>query len=111
MLTHNWTGHVRELKNLVERAVLIGKGPELLPGDLGIESHTQDEHKVLVGDMAGFPPLPSEGLDLDVQLQTFEKHYIEAALKIAKGNESKAAKLLNINHHTFRYRKKKLLGE
>jgi len=111
LLTHNWTGHVRELKNLVERAVLIGKGPELLPGDLGIESHTQDEHKVLVGDMAGFPPLPSEGLDLDVQLQTFEKHYIEAALKIAKGNESKAAKLLNINHHTFRYRKKKLLGE
>ena len=111
LLTHNWTGHVRELKNLVERAVLIGKGPELLPGDLGIESHTQDEHKVLVGDMAGFPPLSSEGLDLDVQLQTFEKHYIEAALKIAKGNESKAAKLLNINHHTFRYRKKKLLGE
>jgi DNA-binding protein Fis len=37
--------------------------------------------------------------------------YIEEALKIAKGNESKAAKLLNINHHTFRYRKKKLLGE
>jgi DNA-binding NtrC family response regulator len=109
--THNWTGHVRELKNLVERAVLIGKGPELLPGDLGIEPHTPDEHKVPVGDMAGFPPLPIEGFDLDGQLQLFEKHYIEAALKIAKGNESKAAQLLNINHHTFRYRKKKLLGE
>jgi DNA-binding NtrC family response regulator len=109
--THNWTGHVRELKNLVERAVLIGKGPELLPGDLGIEPHTPDEHKVPAGDMAGFPPLPIEGFDLDGQLQLFEKHYIEAALKIAKGNESKAAQLLNINHHTFRYRKKKLLGE
>jgi transcriptional regulator with PAS, ATPase and Fis domain len=40
-----------------------------------------------------------------------EKHYIEEALKVSRGNESKAAKLLNINHHTFRYRKKKLLGE
>jgi len=48
---------------------------------------------------------------LDAQLQSLEKHYIEEALKVAKGNESKAAKLLNINHHTFRYRKKKLLGE
>jgi len=37
-----------------------------------------------------------------------EKHYIEEALKIAGDNESKAARLLNINHHTFRYRRKKL---
>jgi len=111
LLAHNWTGHVRELKNLVERAVLTGKGSELLPVDLGLESHSQDGHKAPDGDQAGFPPLPSEGLDLDAQLQSFEKHYIEAALKIAKGNESKAAKLLNINHHTFRYRTQKLLGE
>jgi len=111
LLNHNWTGHVRELKNLVERAVLIGKGPALLPVDLGIDSHANNEHKAPVHDKAGFPPMPSEGFDLDGKLQSFEKHYIEAALKIARGNESKAAKLLNINHHTFRYRKKKLLGE
>ena len=36
---------------------------------------------------------------------------IQEALKSSKGNESKAAKLLNINHHTFRYRKRKLLGD
>jgi DNA-binding NtrC family response regulator len=59
----------------------------------------------------GFPALSPEGLDLSEQLQVFERHYIEAALKIAKGNESRAAKLLNMNHHTFRYRKKKLLAE
>ena len=111
LLAHNWTGHVRELKNLVERAVLIGKEPDLLPVNLGIESQARDESKGYVSDNAGFPPLPADGLDLDGQLQSFEKHYIEEALQIAKGNESKAAKLLNINHHTFRYRKKKLLGE
>ena len=111
LLAHNWTGHVRELKNLVERAVLIGKGPELLPVDLGLDSHGQKEHKAPASEKGGFPPLPPEGLDLDGQLHAFEKHFIEQALKIARGNESKAAKLLNINHHTFRYRKKKLLGE
>jgi transcriptional regulator with PAS, ATPase and Fis domain len=111
LLAHNWTGHVRELKNLVERAVLIGKGPDLLPGDLGIGTPGRDETKACGGENAGFPPIPAEGLDLDGQLQSFEKHYIDEALKIAKGNESKAAKLLNINHHTFRYRRKKLLGE
>jgi DNA-binding NtrC family response regulator len=111
LLAHNWTGHVRELKNLVERAVLIGKGPELLAVDLGIESYTRKESEVQAGHKAGFPPFPSEGFDLDGQLQSFEKHYIEKALKIAQGNESKAAKLLNINHHTFRYRRKKLQAE
>jgi DNA-binding NtrC family response regulator len=111
LLAHNWTGHVRELKNLIERAVLTGKGSELSPIDLGIELRLQDEQKGPVSDKNGFLSLPSEGIDLDARLQSFEKHYIEEALKIAKGNESKAAKLLNINHHTFRYRKKKLLGE
>ena len=67
--------------------------------------------QALISDKTGFPMLPPEGINLDSHLQSFEKHYIEEALKIAKGNESKAAKLLNINHHTFRYRKKKLLGE
>ncbi|MCK5312295.1 MAG: hypothetical protein KAJ62_09300, partial [Desulfobacteraceae bacterium] len=37
-----------------------------------------------------------------------EKFYINEAFKLADGNESKAAKLLNMNHHTFRYKRKKL---
>jgi DNA-binding protein Fis len=40
-----------------------------------------------------------------------EKYYMEEAMKIAQNNESKAARLLNMNHHTFRYRRKKLLLE
>ena len=56
-------------------------------------------------------PFPAEGMDLSEKLQSFEKYYIQTALNIAKGNESKAARLLHMNHHTFRYRKKKLLGD
>jgi len=108
LLTHNWIGHVRELKNLIERAVLIGKGPELTVKDLGLEPQKQADTLSLVETGSGFPALPLEGMDLSEQLQNFERHYIEEALKIAKGNESKAARLLKMNHHTFRYRRKKL---
>ena len=111
LMRHRWTGHVRELKNLIERAVLTGKGPELLPKDLGLDSKSQHRQTAPMGEKTGFPSLPPEGIVLDAQLHSLEKHYIEEALKLAKGNESKAAKLLNINHHTFRYRKKKLLGD
>jgi DNA-binding NtrC family response regulator len=102
---------VRELKNFIEKAVLTGKGPELLPIDLGLEPHRQQGQKALDSPSTRFPSLPPEGIHLDAHLKKFEKHFIGEALKIANGNESKAAKLLNINHHTFRYRRKKLFAE
>jgi two-component system response regulator AtoC len=108
LLDHIWTGNVRELKNIMEGAALTGKGPELKLKELGLESKIQHPKSAAIKNEGGLPPLPPEGLDLSEQLQSYEKHYIEKALKIAKGNESKAAKLLNMNHHTFRYRRKKL---
>jgi DNA-binding NtrC family response regulator len=111
LLNHNWTGHVRELKNLIEKAVLIGKGPELTVKDLGLEPQKQRDALSPAETDSGLPALSVDGLDLTEQLQNFEKRYIQEALKIAKGNESKAAKLLNMNHHTFRYRRKKLLDQ
>jgi len=108
---HDWTGNVRELKNLIEGAVLTGKGPEIKLNELRLGSQSQHPKSVAVKNEGGFSPLPPEGLDLSERLQSFERHYIEQAFKIAKGNESKAAKLLNMNHHTFRYRRKKLLAE
>src|SRR5210317_781281 len=71
LITHHWTGHVRELKNLIERAVLIGKGPKLSPMDLGIESQYPGEQKRLTIDETGFPMLPPEGINLDSHLQSF----------------------------------------
>ena len=111
LLTHNWTGHVRELKNIIELAVIIGKGPELFEKDLGLKTSKHGGEAASFPAKSGFPTLPPEGIDLSAQLQSVERYYIETALKIAKGNESKAARLLNINHHTFRYRRKKLINE
>ena len=105
---HKWSGNVRELKNTIERGVLIGKEPELTLQDLGIGKIERDEVFDQDKRDIGFPPIPPEGIDLASVERALEKIYIEEALKISKGNESKAAKLLNINHHTYRYRRKKL---
>jgi two-component system response regulator AtoC len=110
LLAHNWTGNVRELKNLIEGAVLTGKGPQLTAQQLGLEAHPRYAEPRASGFETGWPTIPPEGLNLDEGLKAFERHYIEMALKIAKGNESKAARLLKMNHHTFRYRRKKLQG-
>ena len=111
LLVHNWTGNVRELKNLIEAAVLIGQGPELKAEDLEIEPTKQRDMPSSADTFSSFSALPLKGTDLSELLHNFERQYIEEALKMANGNESKAARLLNMNHHTFRYRKKKLLGE
>ena len=100
---------LENLKNLMEAAVLVGKGPELLMSHLdsvGLSHPQESELPAKVKDLNTFP---AEGIHLESQLNSIEKHYIETALKMARGNESKAARLLHINHHTFRYRRKKFL--
>ncbi len=108
LMAYNWTGHVRELKNLVERAVLTGRGPELEIQDLGIEGVKKAKAGRQAKDEFVFPPLSEAGIDLASIQESLEKYYIKEAIRMAGGNESRAAKLLNMNHHTFRYRRKKL---
>ncbi|MFC1859219.1 sigma-54-dependent transcriptional regulator [Thermodesulfobacteriota bacterium] len=111
LITYNWTGNVRELKNLIERGVLTGKGPKLTLKDLGIETANNAETPGQEKKEAGFIPIPPAGIDLDSMQNALEKFYIEEALRMAGGNESKAAGLLKLNHHTYRYRRRKLQSE
>ena len=106
LMNHDWTGNVRELKNLIEKGVLIGNGPSLMLLDLGIEDTIPATGHQFGNTM--IYPIPPEGVDLSEIQRSLEQYYINEALRIADGNECKAAKLLNINHHTFRYRRKKL---
>jgi two-component system response regulator AtoC len=108
LMTYDWTGNVRELRNFIERGVLTGKGIELTPQDLGIEGLNRKAPLEEKRIETGFPPLPVTGVDLMAVQESLDRFYIKEALKMAGGNESKAARLLNINHHTFRYRRKKL---
>jgi DNA-binding NtrC family response regulator len=101
---HNWQGNIRELRNLVERGILVGNGPELGPHDLGLEGTSEDGAPPPLEGETGMPTLPDEGIDL----QALEDYYIKEALNKAGGNETKAAKLLNMSYYSFRYRRKKI---
>ncbi len=103
----HWQGNVRELRNVIERGVLIGTGPQLELEDLGIAVEAKPPQPETENPL--FPPLAAEGIDLTATLESVERHYIEEALKRTGGNESRAAQLLGLNHHTFRYRRRKLL--
>jgi DNA-binding NtrC family response regulator len=112
LVTHRWSGNVRELKNVIERGVLVGGGPTLATGNLGLDHALDDAPATGTPDGAmAFAPIPPEGIDLTALERSMERFYIETALAMAGGNESRAARLLHLNHHTFRYRRKKILSE
>jgi len=111
LMAHDWSGNVRELKNAIEGAVLVGRGPKLRRQDLDPTLQQLTTKLQLPKQKIERYPFPPEGIDLASQLQSVEKNYFAAALKRAGGNASMAARLLNMNHHTFRYRRKKLLIE
>lgn len=105
-----WTGNVRELKNLIERAVLLGDGPLLNLRDVGVAPDCQGAGATVGGTAVGLPALTPDGIDLPDVMATIEKKYYEESLRIADGNESRAARSLNVSRDTFRYRRKKLFG-
>ena len=62
------------------------------------------------GTAAALPSLIPDGIDLPDVMAAIEKEYYEESLRIADGNESRAARSLNVSRDTFRYRRKKLFG-
>jgi DNA-binding NtrC family response regulator len=108
LLSHEFTGNVRELKNIMERACLIAQADSIQREDLGLLENTKQARPVQTHD---FKPscitIPDDGIDLARVLEDVEKKYMGHALKLAGGNESHAARLLQMNHHTFRYKLKK----
>ncbi len=105
---HEWTGNVRELKNLIERAVLMGNGPELTSMDLGLDGNSQNEPRAESDHPKQLPTVSSSGVDLPAVIHAIEETYFNQALELADGNESKAAQLLNLSRDKFRYRRQKL---
>jgi transcriptional regulator with PAS, ATPase and Fis domain len=103
----HWTGNVRELRNMIERAVLLNDGELLTLTHLGMNEEARKqplESPKISGD---FPDLSPDGLDLPDIMKKIENRYFDQALALANGNESKAAKLLNLSRDKFRYRRQK----
>jgi len=105
--TFGWKGNVRELKNVIEKGVLLEEGPELLLQGLAKETARQDEGLVELHNGTRLPPLSMAGIDFPGFIAAIESYYLQEALQLTNGNESKAAKLLHLSRDSFRYRRKK----
>lgn len=99
LLKYDWPGNVRELRNLCERMVIFFPGVKITEENLPSEFKQQD-HFV---DMLSHFSIPNEGFSI----VTIEKGLMSMALEKAKGNQSKAARLLGLSRDTFLYRLKK----
>jgi len=107
-LAYPFPGNVRELRNIVIRLTTKHAGRRLPAGDLEPEfdlaSDTPQESPPGDGDVLekALRHLErSRGIRLDELLQSLERGYIEAALKLTRGNVSQAAKLLGVNRTTL----------
>ncbi len=105
---YRWKGNVRELRNIMERGVLVGKGPELTLKDIGLGEAEMPEGIPASAEEVLRAPFPPEGVDLRRAHDALDRRLFLEALHTAEGNETRAAQLLKINYHTFRYRRKKL---
>lgn len=97
LMSYSWPGNIRELKNCIERAMIFCESKIIDSDDLLIlESDfiNKNESKNI---------LPEDG----ISLFDIERNYLKEALKKSEGNQTKAAKLLDLSLDTFRYRIKK----
>jgi DNA-binding NtrC family response regulator len=111
LLNRDWKGNVRELRNVIERGVLTGRGPLLALENILPDAPTAKAQAGGAAPGSGMPALTSSGFDLPAAMKDIEKNYFDEALRLAGGNESEAARLLNLNYYTFRHRRKKLYEE
>lgn len=87
---HEWKGNIRELKNIIERAVILSDGPQLTVENLPTE--LQMAGLRMTGPLSAF------------DLASVEKLHIQRVLNHTRGNKTEAARLLNIGLTTL-YRK------
>jgi two-component system response regulator PilR (NtrC family) len=98
---HNYTGNVRELINILQRAITMCEGNVIQPGDLLLE-HVEVSDAT-PADAADKPDDES----LDSYMEGIEKKMLEEALRNARYNKTRAAEQLGISFRSFRYKLKK----
>src|SRR5262249_29335350 len=95
-----WPGNIRELKNVVERAVIMATGDVVRVSDLS--------ERISGTRASTIAPRPSattdDELDFKERVKRYEIRLITEALERAKGNQSEAARALRMPLRTFTYK-------
>ncbi len=100
--SYSWKGNVRELRNVIERAVLLIEEEELKDYHLHFLTNTSEQRKE--EDNKFILQIPPKGVAIDIVL----KMLIQKTLKITNGNQVKAAKVLGLSRSKLRYRMEQL---
>ncbi len=118
---YHFPGNVRELRNIVIRLTTKYAGQRLSAAELEPEFDTPEPVESGANTATGNPETMIEqaqrhlqrerGFDLDQMLKAWEQGYIEAAMKLTRGNVSQAAKMLGINRTTLYSRMESLQKE
>lgn len=101
---YHFPGNVRELENIIERAVTLTSANVLDDGDL---PRLRESHAIGTASGRGIE-IPAEGIHLDAVTADFERAIVTQALEISGGVRKKAATLLGVTFRSLRYRLKKL---
>ena len=100
-LNYHWPGNIRELRNVIERAMILENEDYILPEHLPVEILSFDAKHL--GAEAAPVSIPPGGLDIE----EVERELIRQALDLAKWNQTRAARLLNLTRDALRYRMQK----
>jgi DNA-binding NtrC family response regulator len=98
LAAYSWPGNIRELRNAIERAILLCKR-EVIDADDLVLGRIRDR----AGDAIQGLQLPGNGVDLD----QVEEQLVRQALQRTGGNQTRAAKLLTLSRDQLRYRMQK----
>jgi two-component system, NtrC family, response regulator AtoC len=100
LMMYDYPGNVRELKNLIERAVVLARGPLITLEDLPALGN-QERDDFYLSELMGLP--------LEQAVSSLERRMIQHALARTSGNKAAAARILGINRQ-YLYSKLKELG-
>ncbi len=111
LLRYPWPGNVREVRNAIERAVLlcpthIVQVEDLAMGKEGKEVLLHQERPPAV-EVTGLGEIRIAIPPWGIALEDVERRLIHEALRLAKGNITTAAQMLHVSRDTLRYRLKK----
>jgi two-component system response regulator AtoC len=101
---YGWPGNVREMENVMERAVVLSGGERVDVRHLPLEIAEHAPYAEAAGDAA---PVEAAGLSLEPAVEALERDYISRALVQTSGNKTRAARLLEISERTLWYKLKK----
>jgi DNA-binding NtrC family response regulator len=104
-----WPGNIRELKNLMERTVLLEKAEVLEASHLKLAGRARASEDTTLGqrvDEAIQAVIPTTGIAFEVLVEQLERALILRASNVTKWNQSRTAELLNLKRDKLRYRMK-----